>query len=91
MSQSYNSQEVRDAAIDSLQRLQDIVGGHFPWCPSTTPFDKLRMQLRMHADYLQPIKQPCTCGMDLMRQAKARLDNERFEEFSLWADALGLD
>lgn len=74
MTQSYNSQEVRDAAIDSLQRLQDIVGGHFPWC----------------ADYLQPTQKPCTCGMDLMRQAKARLDNERFEEYSLWADALGL-
>lgn len=75
MTQSYSSQEVRDAAIDSLQRLRDIVGGHFPWC----------------ANYLQPIKQTCTCGMDLMRQAKARLENERLEEFSLWADALGLD
>lgn len=75
MTQSYNSPEARDAAIDSLQRLQDIVGGHFSWC----------------ADYLQPVKRSCTCGMDLMRRAKNRLDNERLEEFSLWADALGLD
>lgn len=75
MTQTYDSQEIRDAAIDSLQRLQDIVGYHFPWCH----------------DYLQPVKVPCTCGMDLMRLAKDRLDNERFEEFSLWADALELD
>lgn len=72
MTQSYDSQEIRDAAIEQLQRLQDIVGYHFPWC----------------ADYLQPAKVPCTCGMDLMRLARAKLTDERFEEYSLWADAL---
>lgn len=73
--QSYNNPEARDAAVDVLESLQNIIGGHFPWC----------------ADYLQPVKVPCTCGMDLMRQARHRLENERFEEFSLWADALELD
>lgn len=75
MTQSYNSQEVRDAVIDSLERLQDTIGGHFPWCQ----------------DYMQKVKRPCTCGMDLMRLAKARLTNERFEEYALWADALELE
>ena len=75
MKQSYDNPEARDAAIGVLESLQNIVGGHFPWCD----------------DYLQPVKVLCTCGMDLMRQAKGKLNNERFEEYSLWADALGMD
>lgn len=45
MVQSYNSPEARDAAIDGLERLQDIVGYHFPWCD----------------DYLKSVKVPCAC------------------------------
>lgn len=31
----------------------------------------------------------CNCGMAQMMAAKARLEAERLEEFSLWQEALG--
>lgn len=59
------SDEVLEAIIETLQRLQDVVGYHFSWC--------------LAYGESQPL--PCTCGMELMRVGKSRLINERMHRF----------
>jgi len=54
--------ELKEAAIESLQRLCDIVGYHFYWC-------ELYMQANVYDG-------KCTCGMYDMRNAKYCLQKE---------------